>query len=616
MSHRTPRYQSGVMGPHHSMRRGVQQNPQGRFPPAHPEGWFPPADPNALHREIQQLSSLLEMERVRRFEDDHKLAHLEAELEETKIQLKRQKALKELYINKSKETREVKRVEKFIDPEVLNTAVIASKVHNTGKYKKKKVLQQNFEELKVVHLLSQEAFESEILAEREKSKALQEELDELQTSFEELRSKYEADVALVRQEAETHKFCEARLSEEQRLLKNLRARQYDVFQEMSRKIAVLQESEKLLLKELNWIKFLYNELIWKYESDVSGLKQDMETYRQEVSQEREANLERANENLQLIINLRAEKEELFQKTSRHITILQKREKFMQNELDQVHVSHKQLKSRYETEIMELQQQAKTYQQKIKEQTALSNRKKKDEELIRKRNHSVLQQQVEDLQLQINQERKAHLQKTKENMALLDDIRATDAVLHENITNVIEFLQEKEKDAQAELENVKGLYQELSCRYETDVTALKQQAEDYQQEISRVKDELERTKDLLLPETLRTEKEDQKLITVFQEKEEEDSQSQADPVKVLSREVSSEKELSGETLSGCSKDPESMEAIEIPAEAILEDLGNPFTQTMQDGKKKTSKFSFWKKVRNTLRLKKPKRKKSEDSQEQV
>ncbi|XP_027855906.1 A-kinase anchor protein 9-like [Xiphophorus couchianus] len=415
MSYHTPRYQSGMMGP--NARRGVQQNPQARFPPAHPnalhpQARFPPAHPNALPGEIQRLSSLLEMESAGRFEDNQKLAHLEAELEETKLQLKRQKGLKEMFINQAKEAkRELERVQKFSDPAVLNAAVIASKVHNDVKYKKKKPLQQDFVELKVAHILSQEAFVAEIQAEREKSQALQKELEELQTSHEELQSKYEADVARLRQEAETQKCYEVRLSEE---------------------------------------------------------------------------------------------------------------------LDQVRVSYEELKSRYETDIMELQ------------------------------------------------------------------------------------------STQAELEKVNTLYQELHCQYETDVTSLKQQAEKYQQETSCLKNDMQTAvEDLLLPDTMRAETEffQPKPITVFQEKE-EDLQSQVDLGKVLSQEVSSEEELSGETLSGCSSDPESTEETEISGETILEDLENPDIEAMQDGKKKKSKFSIWKKIQKTLRLKKPKKpQKSEEPQNQ-
>ncbi|XP_027856771.1 titin homolog [Xiphophorus couchianus] len=689
MSHYTPRYHSGMMGPH--ARRGGQQNPQGRFPPAHP---------NALHGEIHRLSYLLEMERAGRFEDNQKLSHLEAELEETKLQLKKQKALKETFINQAKDAkRELERLEKFSDPAVRNAAVIASKVHNNVKYMKKKNLQQDLEELKVAHLLSQEAFVAEIQAEKKKSQALQEDLDQLQTSHEELRSEYEAADALLRQEAETQKLYEARLSEEQRLLENLRAEKDDMFKEMSQKISFLQDGEKLLQDELNLIKRSYNELTCKYESEVSLLKQDVERYRQEATDEKDANIERTKENMQLINNLRAEKMELFHKMSREITVLQKREKQM-IKLDQFNFFYEELKCKYERGIMDIQQHREKYQKKInQEETALSNREKK-EKVMHERNNSELQQQVENLQLQINQERKDHLEKSEEDkehlenlraekeelyqnmsreitvlqkrekqlineldqvhvsyeeqkckyerdimdlqqqaetyqqeinqerkinlekseedMALLDNMRAEFAVLQDKTTTEIKFLQDKERSVQAELEKVNSLYLELNRLYETDVTALKQEAAKYQQEKSCTINDLDGAReDVLLPDTLTAEEEDlhQNHIPVFQE--EKDSQNQVDLVKVFSPEVSSEEELSGKTLSSCSTDPESTGETEIAGETILEDLNNPDIKTLQDGQKKKSKFSIWKKVRNILRLKKPKKpQKIEDDQEHV
>ncbi|XP_023189992.1 tropomyosin alpha-1 chain-like [Xiphophorus maculatus] len=515
------------MGPH--TRRGGQQNPQGRFPPAHPR---------IFHGEIQELSYALEMERTGRVEDNQKLAHLEAELEETKLQLKKQKALKETFINEAKEAkRELERLEKFSDPAVLNAAVIASKVHNDVKYMKKKNLQEDFEELKVAHLLSREAFVAEIQAERKKSLALQEELNQLQTSYEELRSQYEADDALLRQEAETQKYDEARLSEEQRLLENLRAEKDEMYQEMSQKITFLQGSEKLLQEELIQLKCSYNELNCKYERDVSGLKQDMDRYQEEVRHATDANIERDNENLQLINKLRAEKEELLQKMSgeietyqhqveqerkahlekteedmklldnmraekeellhkmsREISIRQKREKQMLHELDQIHTLYEELKCRYERDIMDIQQQVETYEQK------------------------------------------------------------------------------REKQMLHELDQVHTLYEELKCRYERDIMDIQQQVETYEQKIYN--NDLQRERDdLLLADSLRAEEEgfQQQPITVSQENEEDDSQNQ---VKVLNQEVSSEEDLAGEPLPGSSTDPESSEETEVAGQTILEDLDDP------------------------------------------
>ncbi|XP_044000287.1 trichohyalin-like [Gambusia affinis] len=570
-------YRNKMMGP--QARRGVQQNHQGSFPPAHLD---------ILDEEIQRLNSCLEMENAR-LEENQNMADLEAKLEEMDLKIKQEEALRERLIKEAEEAkRELERLEReereetSSDPVDVNPAVIASKFHENVK-NMKKPLQQEFEELKEAHLLSREAFIAGIQAEREKNEALQEELDQLQTSYKELQSKYEAEVTLVRQEAETEKFYEERLSEEQRLLENLRAEKDEMIQEMSQKITVLQDSERLLEKELNQLKCSYNELNCNYKSDVCELKQVVERYRQDARREKDAKLEREEKNLQLINKLRAEKEELSQKMEREITIWQKREKKMIHELDQVHVSHQEVKSKYERDIMDLKQQVETCQEQIK------------------------------------QERKDHLEKTEEDKMLLDKLRAEFTVLREKTTTEIKSLLEKERNAQDELEKFNSLYLELNVRYETEITGMKQQAEKYQQEISCLKNDLERVKeDLLLAETLRDENEDlqPKPNTVLQEME-ETSQNQVDPVKDSSPQVSSEDELSGEPLSGVSTDPESSEETKIPAETVLEDLDHPDTETMKDGKKKKYKFSIWKKVRKTLGLKKPKKKqKSEEHQEHV
>ncbi|XP_023194030.1 cilia- and flagella-associated protein 58-like [Xiphophorus maculatus] len=288
-------------------------------------------------------------------------------------------------------------------------------------------------------------------------------------------------------------------------LEDLGAEKDDMFLEMSQKIASLQDNEKRLQEELARLRHSYNELNSKYHSEVSGLQQDVERYQQEASREKDANVERERENLQLVNNLRAEKEELFRKMARKIIILRHRDRQMFHELDRVHVSHEELKSRHRTDVMELQQQIETYQQKIKQDQMALLQRQKAEKLIWDINRSALQ----------------HIEK------------------------------------------------------------LQQQEEKYQQEIRCLKNDLQRAKeDLLLPNTLRPEENDiqQKDITDSQD-EEDGSQDQVDPVDGLSQEDSPEVKMSGETLSGCSNDPESSEETEITRETVLEDLDN--LDAMQD-----------------------------------
>ncbi|XP_054909011.1 centrosomal protein of 112 kDa-like [Poeciliopsis prolifica] len=421
-----------------AVRRENHRTSQRRGPPVHPY---------VLHMEIQRLHCILEKERSQRFQDSKKLSLLKAKLEETNIQLKRQKALKEMFINRDKETqKKLERVEQFSDPGVLNAAVLAAQVHNTVKHKNKKMLQKDFEELKVALLLSQEALSSQIQAEKDKNKVLQEELDKVQTSYKELCSMYEAD------EAETQTVCE-----EQELLGNLGTERDKMFQKVSEEIAFLQNSFQ---EELEQIKLSYRELDCRHDEDVSGLTQKVET--QEVRFENDVNLGKAIE------NLTAEKEGLVPKMSKEITPSEKREKEMLNELDQVKVLYQKLKTKYETDVAELQQQAETYCQKIK----------------------------------LN--KVANLKRAKEDKKLIDELRAE----LDNRAQEVARLENVRKQNLSELDRVKVSHQEKTTTYEKVVSELKTQVETYRDAVDRErKANLERAEKYLQQiNTLKAEKE--------------------------------------------------------------------------------------------------------------
>ncbi|XP_036001111.1 inner centromere protein-like isoform X5 [Fundulus heteroclitus] len=291
MSHQRQRHDNGMVRP--QGRWGNQQNQQARFHP-------PPV--HFLHGEIQRLHSLLDVARDRWSAENQKVACLEAELEETKLQLQKQKRLKEMHINMGKETkRELMRVEKFRDSATLDPAAISSIVYDDMKYKQKKLLQNDFVELKTAYIRDQEAFKAQIQAEKEKSNALQEELGEIKTSYEELRSKCEAGVAVVEQQ-------------DQQLLEKLRAEKDGLYRKMSLEIERLQEREKQTQSQLDQAEVSYQEL-----------------------------KSRAMQDLELINDLRAEKDDLYQKMSLEIALLQEREKQTQSQLDQAEVSYQELK---------------------------------------------------------------------------------------------------------------------------------------------------------------------------------------------------------------------------------------------------------------------------------
>ncbi|MEQ2296261.1 hypothetical protein AMECASPLE_023086, partial [Ameca splendens] len=212
-------------------------------------------------------------------------------------------------------------------------------------------------------------------------------------------------------------------------------------------------------------------------------------------------------------NLRAEKDDLYQKMSQEITFLQEREKGLQRELDQIKVSHQELNCKYEKDVSALKQQAETYQQEI------------------------------------SCEKNVNLERANKDLQLINNLRAEKENLYQKMSQEITFRQEREKQLKSELVQIKVLYQELSCKYEKDVSALKQQAETSQQEIihqTNAKSE----QDLKLINELRAEKEDlhQKMlqeITFQQQKSTETVkhlQCQLEQVKVSYQELKATYEI--------------------------------------------------------------------------
>ncbi|XP_021175183.2 MAR-binding filament-like protein 1 isoform X4 [Fundulus heteroclitus] len=489
MSHQRQRHDNGMVRP--QGRWGNQQNQQARFHP-------PPV--HFLHGEIQRLHSLLDVARDRWSAENQKVACLEAELEETKLQLQKQKRLKEMHINMGKETkRELMRVEKFRDSATLDPAAISSIVYDDMKYKQKKLLQNDFVELKTAYIRDQEAFKAQIQAEKEKSNALQEELGEIKTSYEELRSKCEAGVAVVEQQ-------------DQQLLEKLRAEKDGLYRKMSLEIERLQEREKQTQSQLDQAEVSYQEL-----------------------------KNRANQDLQLINVLRAEKDHLYRTILLEITQLVEEGKQTQSQLDQAEVYYQELNSKYEKEVSALNQQAETYQKEV------------------------------------DHEKKANLERAMKDLMLLDNMRAEKDRLQENMSKEITCLQEKERCLQSKMDEINVLYQELNSRYETEVSALKQQAEAFKLEIkSEKKAHLEtENKNTELIKNLRAEKDDlQQKFTTEPQKMKAEVRKQTGVNTQLCGELKDEKDLtnSQRKIVGCeepSLQNESIPEINLPEPASMD-----------------------------------------------
>ena len=120
------------------------------------------------------------------------------ELEDTREQLKKQKTLKEMYINRGKETtRELERLRKYSDDATLSSAKIATQVRDNTRQKKKKDLHKDYEELKVAHLINEEKYQADLQAEKDKNSLLQKELDQISVSYNELRLRYVLYIAYI-----------------------------------------------------------------------------------------------------------------------------------------------------------------------------------------------------------------------------------------------------------------------------------------------------------------------------------------------------------------------------------------------------------------------------------
>ncbi|XP_038126125.1 myosin-1B-like [Cyprinodon tularosa] len=617
MAYQFPRQHNGRTGP--QARWGNQQNHNGRTGPQarwghqqNQQAWSQPPPVDFLHGEIQRLNHLLEMEKGRWFEENQKVVELEGQLEETKLEVKRQKNLKEMFINKGKETKkELERLQKVSDPEILNSAAIAEIVHNDMKYKKKKMLQKDFDELKVAHILVQQSLTSQIQAEKDKNIALQEELYKLKTSYQELPSKSK-DAAAEMQHVGIQTEDEQRTSENEQLLENFIAEKEDLFQKMSQEIASLRERDTSLLRQLDQLQVSYQELNCRYEKDVSALKQQAEAYQQELNCHKNASSERARQDLQLINDLGAEKYDLYQKMSQEVTLLQEKEKNSQSELQQLRESYHEMTCMYEKDVSLLKQQVEKYQKEVDhEKKANSERAKNDlqqinqlraerlhlyqemsqeiqilkqKELVNhlsgeteqsEKENSALKQQVEKLQLQIIQEKKSHLEASKKDLTLLNKLRAEQDHLKENASKEITFLQEKEKRLQGEMDKIQVLHQELNSRYETDVSALKQQVETLKQEKN-------------------IQKEPQQEVTV---------PACTDLDNCSEENLSETGDLTEESTKVINKDVK-----EITDEPVMQsETNNPDTKPMAGaGKETKSKRSAWKRLRHSLGLRKSKK----------
>ncbi|XP_030292205.1 centrosomal protein of 112 kDa-like [Sparus aurata] len=234
------------------------------------------------------------------------------ELEDTREQLKRQKTLKEMFINRGKETtRELEQLRKYSNDITLSNAKIAAQVKDETKRRKKKDILTDYEELKVAYLTNEDKYRADLQEEKDKNTLLQEELDQISVSYNEIRLRYEADVIEVRQQVDT------------------------LQDKFTAELHTEQQKNNLLQDKLDRIS-------QEYESEVIPVRQQAEGLQRELEKEVKAHADTVSEDLQMITNLRAEQDDLRHRMTEEINNLQ------QNTLEK--------EERYERQLEELKAQ--------------------------------------------------------------------------------------------------------------------------------------------------------------------------------------------------------------------------------------------------------------------
>ncbi|XP_032439911.1 angiomotin-like [Xiphophorus hellerii] len=234
------------------------------------------------------------MEKAKLFDQNQKLDDTQTKLEETKAEVETQRALKEIFIGRSIELKkQLQATEKGNNPETLSPAIIDSEVDSETKQQ----LQEDLDTVKVDPIATERAFMSRIEELKDKNRALQQELDDMKAKYEELQSKFEADISERKRQADMQMVNKDKIRQDQNLI-----------EKMSKEISSFKVTEKCLVRELEQIHGSYQELKSRYEADVTHNK--------------EANLEKTKHDIiELIKALRAEKDNLNQKNAEDISFL-------------------------------------------------------------------------------------------------------------------------------------------------------------------------------------------------------------------------------------------------------------------------------------------------------
>ncbi|CAB1455277.1 unnamed protein product [Pleuronectes platessa] len=214
---------------------------------------------------ISYLIQQLAQENANLNTEYHWRIQLSRELEEHRQELCLQKKLKEMFINRGKETKqELEQLQKYSNAEALSATKIASQVNNTIKRKNKKDLQKDYEELKVAYIINQEKFNHEIQLEKDKTNILKVEMENLIASYDDFYQIHITDQEKFNSELQEEKKKNNVLQKE---LKKLKASYHEVCQRQptnqEKFNSELQEEKRMkysLQEGLENLKVSYHEV--------------------------------------------------------------------------------------------------------------------------------------------------------------------------------------------------------------------------------------------------------------------------------------------------------------------------------------------------------------------
>ncbi|KAL3043236.1 hypothetical protein OYC64_021038 [Pagothenia borchgrevinki] len=167
-----------ALGPHTVQNSHREQNNMLKHEPANS------FDANSrLSRALEEAKRELARQKCINQEILNSKKEAQEELDQTTLQLGQEKSLKLMHTKRSRSMhKELDRLKRSCNQDDVSSSRIAAIQSNCLREKKKTVLREDFEELKVAHIVTQAKLSKELQFEKDKSAALQREVEQLRRS--------------------------------------------------------------------------------------------------------------------------------------------------------------------------------------------------------------------------------------------------------------------------------------------------------------------------------------------------------------------------------------------------------------------------------------------------